>query len=140
MSKNENLTLKEVENSFASNICRCTGYRSIADAFKSFADEDVHNRVTDLEDLSFKSCTRNCSKNCDSGNCTNKSNLSKTRFNNKHNGDTSWCIIENLNDKMFTVKTPAHKWVKAYTLADVFKSIQSGDNYKLIAGNTGQGK
>lgn len=111
MSKNENLTLKEVENSFASNICRCTGYRSIADAFKSFADEDVYNRVTDLEDLSLKSCTRNCSKNCDSGNCTNKSNLSKTRFNNKHNGDTSWCIIENLNDKMFTVKSPAHKWV-----------------------------
>ncbi|XP_065868875.1 indole-3-acetaldehyde oxidase-like isoform X2 [Euphorbia lathyris] len=43
------LTAAEAEKSIAGNLCRCTGYRPIADACKSFAGD------IDMEDLGFNS-------------------------------------------------------------------------------------
>ena len=40
-----NITAQEIEDNFDGNICRCTGYRPILDAMKSFAgDANIPNR------------------------------------------------------------------------------------------------
>ncbi|KAJ0176238.1 hypothetical protein K1T71_008412 [Dendrolimus kikuchii] len=138
------IKMREVENSFASNICRCTGYRSIADAFKTFAidtDEALLQKLTDVEDLSvFKDCTVKCTKQCSYG--RNKCKciyLNRNEDRKKGGNYEDWCIIESGDDKMIIIDCGTHMWYKAYSLHDVFTAMAVSDNYKLIAGNTGQG-
>ena len=53
MEKNPKATMKEIEHVLDGNLCRCTGYRPIHDAFKSFASdasESLLKTVTDIED------------------------------------------------------------------------------------------
>lgn len=123
-------------------MCRCTGYRPIADAFKTFAkdaDERLLNKLVDLEDLAImKPCGLECSKKCAHRNkCFDDQIKNDDEGTSKTDEDTDEFI--NLNEeKMFMVKANTHKWYKAYNLADAFKIMSQG-NYKLIAGNTGQG-
>ncbi|CAH2090182.1 unnamed protein product [Euphydryas editha] len=118
-SKNNKLSTEEVENSFASNICRCTGYRPIADAFKSFAtDADKHllTKLQDIEDLGvFKQCTRKCAQ------------------------ENDWCVLDKCNNKTIAINGNTHNWFKVYNLQELFKAIEQSHDYKLLAGNTGQG-
>lgn len=48
-ARNNSLTAEEIERSFGGNICRCTGYRPILDAMKSFAVTE--QPIPDIEDL-----------------------------------------------------------------------------------------
>ena len=49
-------TVNDIENVIDGNICRCTGYRPILDAFKSFANEET----PDIEDIT--KCSGVCSR------------------------------------------------------------------------------
>ncbi|CAH2090110.1 unnamed protein product [Euphydryas editha] len=116
------LTTRQIERSFAGNICRCTGYRPILDAFKTFAtDVDSTDKIKDLEDLDKLQCAKKC--------------LDKNYI-----GD-DWCIIDNKSENLLSFNMEKNRWYKAFTISDVFKVLQKEgtDNYRLVAGNTGKG-
>nr|XP_039264202.1 indole-3-acetaldehyde oxidase-like [Styela clava] len=54
LQKNPHPTQEEIESEFDGNICRCTGFRSIFDAMKSFAidaDPKLKEFISDIEDI-----------------------------------------------------------------------------------------
>ncbi|KAF9823384.1 hypothetical protein SFRURICE_006597 [Spodoptera frugiperda] len=121
----KNLTTQQVENSFGGNMCRCTGYRPILDAFKSFAsdtDPELQDKLQDLEDLHINKCAKKCARKCSTS-------------------EDEWCLIENPEESMKELRTDVGRWYKAYSIQDVFKvlSREGTNSYRLVAGNTGKG-
>lgn len=119
-SKNGNVTMKEVENSFGGNICRCTGYRPILDAFKSLAvdaSQKLLNFEQDIEDLNRGvMCPKTglyCRKTC--GNATEK------YFSFDFENEKEW-----------------HRVVEVKEIFEVFQRIGEKP-YMLVAGNTAHG-
>ncbi|KAK5639262.1 hypothetical protein RI129_011754 [Pyrocoelia pectoralis] len=110
-------TMEQVENNFAGNMCRCTGYRPILSAFKSLASDatpELLGTYSDIEDI--KICTkRRCFEMC-SNSCSRK-----------------------LQPHYYSLG--ASKWYKVHfvnEILDVF--IETPEStYKLISGNTAKG-
>lgn len=120
------VTMQEIENSFGGNICRCTGYRPILDAFKSLATNACSS---DIEDLTLDMCQLNqkgascslqdvCKRNCH----FQRNNVRGRPLELVANDGKMWLKPENLTDllKMLTTQT--------------MKS-----EYMLVAGNTAHG-
>ena len=121
-SKNGKVSMEEVENSFGGNICRCTGYRPILDAFKTLAsdaNENVEDVCSDIEDWHLiKICSKTgipCEGNCKK--VEQKGIIKPLTFS---------------DDRM---------WYRTFTTAEIFKVFeQIGEKpYMLVAGNTAHG-
>lgn len=115
----ENLTMKEVENSFGGNICRCTGYRPILAAFKSMckdADKEILGEVPDIEDILH---------------CEHK----KTSCNGK-------CANPCRKTGPLFFKLTQQTWIKLYDFDSLLNVVERNVNvpYMLVAGNTAKGK
>lgn len=110
-----------------SNTCRCTGYRPILDAFKSFAtDAPKPKEINDIEDLAHI--------------CLKKNNNCKESCKTKN----EWCLIEKEDPKQI-IKIDlkdGRKFYKIYVVNDIFQilNIEGYDSYMLVNGNTGRGK
>ena len=99
----------EIENSLDGNICRCTGYRSILDAWQSFSADE---KPIDIEELYTLKCLNGSNKKCDS-------ELKKKIH--IINGDQEWYYPKSLLD-----------------LFDLLVQYQSVP-YKIVSGGTGVG-
>lgn len=120
-SKQGHVTMEDVENSFGGNVCRCTGYRPILDAFKSLAvdADDKFKLCTDIEDFGAKKCPTTgvaCS-----GSCTDKAT--------------------NGVPKSTHLNVSEREWHKVYDMSEIFQILgQNPDkSYMLVAGNTAHG-
>ncbi|KAK9891892.1 hypothetical protein WA026_017378 [Henosepilachna vigintioctopunctata] len=108
-------SMKEVENSFGGNICRCTGYRPIITSFKSLckdASVDVLGTYPDIEDFVF----------------VNSGEVPKTTE------------LVNIR-KPLSLSFLKAKWIKVFTLRDLLSYLSTirNETYMLVAGNTAKG-
>merc|ERR1711892_268794 len=110
LEKNDSPTPQEVEHNFDGNICRCTGYRPILDAMKSFAGTKCGKDIEDMGDwVCCKELGTESTEECE-----------------------AICISDS-RKKTWVAPTSVSELLKA------LNKIPDSYKYKLIAGNTGTG-
>ncbi|BES97394.1 2 iron, 2 sulfur cluster Hypothetical protein [Nesidiocoris tenuis] len=129
LEANPKITMLEVENSFGGNICRCTGYRPILDAFKSLASDappHLTKKMADIEDMmcpkSGKICTgSSCGQSCTDNETSDDDQAPK--------------------QLMYVELKNGAKWLRPTSVKEVFEIFDmiEGKSYRLVGGNTGQG-
>ncbi|XP_053675021.1 uncharacterized protein LOC128725312 [Anopheles nili] len=118
-AKKGTISIQDVENSLGGNICRCTGYRPILDAFKSLASEASEIELPDIEELQI--CPKTnvvCSAQCPAVSCE----------------------VE-LHRPVHLVFRDDKEWHKVYTLFEIFTllALIGSKPYILLGGNTAHG-
>ncbi|KAH8389372.1 hypothetical protein KR200_001891 [Drosophila serrata] len=109
------VSMSQVEDAFGGNLCRCTGYRPILDAMKSFAVDstvEIPPECVDIED-SFELLCPKTGQSC-KGSCSRPPQVD--------NDGSHWY------------------WPKS--LAELFSAlaqVSNGERYILVAGNTAHG-
>ncbi|CAH0755277.1 unnamed protein product [Diatraea saccharalis] len=121
----KSLDMLEIEKSFASNVCRCTGYRPILEAFKTFASDAPKPQDIDIEDLGI------CQK------LQSVCNLRVCHID-------EWYIITEKEVEAQTKKIILNDgsiWFRVEELNEIFDvfNTQGITDYMLVAGNTAKG-
>ncbi|XP_023745900.1 abscisic-aldehyde oxidase isoform X1 [Lactuca sativa] len=124
------LTSSEAEKSISGNLCRCTGYRSIADVCKSFACD------VDMEDLGFNSFWKKEK--------TPDSKLLKLPFYDPKKICTYPEFLKNESKSPMHLKYQKRSWYTPVSMKELHNLLEStsaekGKMVKLVAGNTGIG-
>ncbi|NP_001299599.1 indole-3-acetaldehyde oxidase-like [Amyelois transitella] len=126
--QDKHLTEAELERSFGSNTCRCTGYRPILDAVKSFAvdaNPDLRQKVKDIED--FEGCCgkNKCKRKCSTESC-----------------DRDWDFVSDANvSETIELDFGVDKFFKVFDVNAIFEVLDKhgAESYMFADGNTGKG-
>ncbi|KAM6576710.1 hypothetical protein CsatB_028547 [Cannabis sativa] len=125
------ITVSEAEKAIAGNLCRCTGYRSIADVCKSFAAN------VDIEDLGLNSFW----KKEDS----NKVKVSSLPFYDRKNEICTFPeFLKREIRSVMSLDSKRDNWLRPSSLEELRNLLNSnnvgeGTETKLVTGNTGSG-
>lgn len=121
-----NVTMNKIEDSFGGNICRCTGYRPILDAFKSIAADSP----VDIENASSIVCCR-----------------PKVTARYRHASIVSRSPVihsgEAPGSKIQIISGDGKVWHRVETIQQLlatFSQLARNEPYILISGNTAHGK
>jgi len=145
LESNPSITAEEVEESFDGNICRCTGYRPILDAFKSLAcdaPEELKKKCSDIEDL--KGCPKINGTTNGNGTTINLHCGQKVGPANAASCSLATKCCQNRKTPNVSLDLDSgKKWIKVSSLEQAFNAIDtfksSKLNYRIIAGNTSTG-
>lgn len=116
--ENPNFTKQNVEDSFSGNLCRCTGYRPILDAFKSLCNDECRGKLLDIEDLPI---------------CSNKSKKYSVTYNFQH---PKWYTASNIGEifQIFAKDlSMSYKLIGGNTAKGVYKENKNYDVYINIS-------
>ncbi|XP_075976672.1 uncharacterized protein LOC142976940 [Anticarsia gemmatalis] len=128
--QDKNLTMAELEKSFASNTCRCTGFRPIVETIHSFgcdATPELCQKVREIEDI---------------GKCNRKENGSCERRCSIQSENSDWSVIEDIKaDSTIALNFGKYKFFKVSEQAEIFDILDKHgvDSYMFVDGNTGKG-
>ncbi|XP_068085795.1 uncharacterized protein [Anabrus simplex] len=134
LTADKDVTMWQVENSFGGNICRCTGYRPILDAFKSLAKDappELIRKCQDIEDLTKGMCPKNgmpCGR--------------QPEIDELFGARTTILQRQQFESSSLRLPLDGAVWYRVNSLAEVFQIFSSIDDdtpYMLVGGNTGQG-
>ncbi|XP_067011294.2 xanthine dehydrogenase/oxidase [Anabrus simplex] len=129
LASGKKTTMKDVENSFGGNMCRCTGYRPILDAFKSLAVDatpELVKKCQDIEDLTSSVCPA----------------TGKPCLDDVFGARTT--AVQRLQAGLpsLHLRFKQAQWFRVNTMAEIFKVLKdmgTDNSYMLVGGNTGHG-
>ncbi|KAL1348049.1 hypothetical protein HN51_024045 [Arachis hypogaea] len=124
------VTVTEAEKAIAGNLCRCTGYRPIADACKSFAGD------VDMEDLGFNSFWRK-GENKDL-------KLSRLpQYEQNHKNVIFPMFLKEIKPDVLFLASDKRSWHSPSSIMELQRLFESnqvnGNRIKLIVSNTAMG-
>lgn len=148
------ITVQEAEKAIVGNLCRCTGYRPLVDACKSFAAD------VDLEDLGFNAYWKKGEKSADmkklpfykrDGICTFpdflKSEIKSALAGSSESSPEDQLNLDmmklNISNNSGGMSLAENNWYSPNSIVDLYKILNSNEltksSVKMIVGNTRSG-